>query len=94
MQETQEIRVSSLGQEHPLEEEMATQFSILARKIPWTENSYRTPTVHRVTELNTTEWLSIHVHTHNTHTLHLEEKSFALCPEGEPERMSWSLYGW
>ena len=34
--------------------------------------------------MDTTEWLSIHVHTHNTHTLHLEEKSFALCPEGEP----------
>ena len=36
MQETQETRVPSLGQEH-LEEEMATQSSILARKIPWTE---------------------------------------------------------
>ena len=29
--------VRSLGQEHPLEEEMETHFSILARKIPWTE---------------------------------------------------------
>ena len=37
MQETLETRVQSLGQEDPLEEEMATHFSILARKIPQTE---------------------------------------------------------
>ena len=35
--ETQETQVQSLGQEDPLEEEMATQSSILAWKIPWTE---------------------------------------------------------
>ena len=27
--------VQSLGQEHPLEKEMATHFSIVAWKIPW-----------------------------------------------------------
>ena len=32
-----EIRVQSLGCEDPLEEEMATHFSILAWEIPWTE---------------------------------------------------------
>ena len=32
------MRVPSLGQEDPLEEEMATHSSILAWKIPWTEN--------------------------------------------------------
>ena len=37
MQETQELRVQSLGQEEPLEEEMATLSSILTWKIPWTE---------------------------------------------------------
>ena len=37
MQETQETQVRSLGQEDPLEEEMATHFSILAWRIPWTE---------------------------------------------------------
>ena len=37
MQVTQEKRVQSLSQEYPLEEEMATQPSILAWKIPWTE---------------------------------------------------------
>ena len=29
--------VQFLGQEDPLEESMATHFSILAKKIPWTE---------------------------------------------------------
>ena len=38
MQETQEMRVRSLGQEDPLEEEMATRSSILAWEIPWTED--------------------------------------------------------
>ena len=37
MQETQEMRVRSLGQEDPLEKGMATHFSILAWRIPWTE---------------------------------------------------------
>ena len=37
MQETQEMRVRSLGWEHPLEEEMATHSNVLAWKIPWTE---------------------------------------------------------
>ena len=33
----QETRVQSLGQEDPLEEEMATHSSILVWRIPWTE---------------------------------------------------------
>ena len=33
----QDMRVPSLGQEAPLEKEMATHSSILVRKIPWTE---------------------------------------------------------
>ena len=37
MQEKQGTWVQSLGWEDPLEEEMATQSSILAWKIPWTE---------------------------------------------------------
>ena len=37
MQETQEMQVQSLGREDPLEEEMAAHSSILAWKIPWTE---------------------------------------------------------
>ena len=33
----QETKVQSLGQEDPVEEEMATHSSILAWEIPWTE---------------------------------------------------------
>ena len=35
----QETRVQSLGQEDPLEKAMATHYSILAWRIPWTEES-------------------------------------------------------
>ena len=38
-QETQNTWVHSLGQEDPLEEEMATHSSILAWEIPWIEES-------------------------------------------------------
>ena len=37
----QETQVQSLSQEDPLEEEMATHFSILAWRIPWTEEPGR-----------------------------------------------------
>ena len=37
MQEMQEIWVQFLGQEDPLEEGTATHYSILAWRIPWTE---------------------------------------------------------
>ena len=37
MQETQELWVPSLGGGDPLEKETATRSSILAWKIPWTE---------------------------------------------------------
>ena len=58
VQEMQETWVLSLGQENPLEEEMATHSSILARKIPWTEE----PVGYSLwghKELNTTEQLSM-----------------------------------
>ena len=37
MQEMQETQVQSLSWEDPLEKEMATHFSVLAWKIPWTK---------------------------------------------------------
>ena len=37
MQGPQETQIPSLGQEDPLEEEMATHSSILSWRIPWTE---------------------------------------------------------
>ena len=39
MQKLQEVQIRSLGQEDPLEEEMATHSSVLAGIIPWTEES-------------------------------------------------------
>ena len=41
----QETQVQSLGQEDPLEEEMATHSTILAGKIPWTKESGRLPSI-------------------------------------------------
>ena len=37
MQELQETWVQSLGQEDPLEKEIATHYTILTWEIPWTE---------------------------------------------------------
>ena len=47
----QETQVRSLGQEDPLEKEMATHSSILAWRIPRTEGTWQA-TVHRVTKHN------------------------------------------
>ena len=48
------MKVQSLGQEDPLEEGMTTLSSILAGRIPWTEEPGGLQ-VHRVAELVTTE---------------------------------------
>ena len=37
MQEMQEVQVRSLGPEDPLEKGMATHSSVLAWRLPWTE---------------------------------------------------------
>ena len=41
LQDKQETRVQSLGWEDSLEEDMATHSSILAWRIPWTEEAGR-----------------------------------------------------
>jgi len=41
----QETRVQYLGREDPLEKEMASHSSILAWKIPWTEELGRLPSI-------------------------------------------------
>ena len=57
------MQIPSLGQEDPLEKEMATHSNIPAWKIPWTEAQWCRK------ELDMTELLSSHVHTHtHTHT--------------------------
>ena len=63
MQEKQEMQVQSLGWEDLLEEEMATNSSILAWKVQWTEETGNLqPMGHK--ELDMTE----HAHTHNLFT--------------------------
>ena len=57
----QEMGFQSLGQEDPLEKEMATHYSILAWRISWTEEpgGYMVPQGpwgHK--ESDTTEWLN------------------------------------
>ena len=65
MQEAQEMPVWSLGQEDPLGEEMATHSSILAWKIPRTEEPGR---LQFMESQRTGHWAS-----ENAHILHLEE---------------------
>ena len=48
----QEVQVRSLHQEDPLEKEMATHSSILAREIPWAEEPGGSP-VHGVAKSRT-----------------------------------------
>ena len=66
----QETWVRSLGQEDPLEEEMATYFSVLAWDIPWTEESGRLQSM-GCKESDMTEY---------THTSISREVSFLPCP--------------
>ena len=62
MQETLEMQVQSLGQEDPLELEMATHARILAWRIPWTEEpgGLQSMESQRVRHDSETE----HAHTH------------------------------
>ena len=46
----QETQVLSLGEEDPLDKEMATHSSILAWKIPWAEKHGRLQTLFGVTK--------------------------------------------
>ena len=69
MQETQETRVQFLDWEDPLEKGMATHSSILAWKIPWTEEAGGLQSIgsHRVGH-DWSEWTCVRTHTHaHTH---------------------------
>ena len=58
----QETQIQSLGQEDPLEEEMATHSSTLGWKIPWTEEPGRIQSMgwRGVEESNMTDRLHFH----------------------------------
>ena len=60
MQETQDTLVQSLSGEDPLEEEMATHSTLLARRIPMDRGAWRAA-VHRVVESDTTAHTCMHV---------------------------------
>ena len=62
MQRVWATYVQSLGQEDPLEEEVATHSSNLPCIVRWT--------VHGVTESDTTEWLSMHACTESLKGIH------------------------
>ena len=62
MQATQETWILSLGREDPLEEGMETHSSVLAWRIPWTEEPGRLQSMGGK-EVDTTERLSMHAHT-------------------------------
>ena len=54
-----ETQIQSLGQEDPLEKEMATHSSILAWKIPWTEKLGGLYSLRGCKELDTTEPITL-----------------------------------
>ena len=58
----QETQVQSSGQEDPLEKEMATHSSVLAWKIPWTEESGRQHRPIRSMELSNSLELSFPIY--------------------------------
>ena len=79
----QETQVQSLGWEDPLKKEMATHSSILAWRIPWTEEaggySPRGCKESDTTELEATN-THIHTHTHTELTTQLNIYAF-VAPE-------------
>ena len=80
----QEMWVQSLGQKDPLEEEIETYSSILACKIPWTEEPGGA-TIHGVTKSWT--WLSVHTHTHTTYFCHSSTLAWKIPWTEEPGRL-------
>ena len=83
----QENWIPFLGQEDPLEKEMATHSSFLAWRIPWTKEPGRLQSM-ALQQSDTTERLNkstcAHTHTHKkTHT-HSHTHTVLLCSTGNP----------
>ena len=68
----QEMRVQSLGQEDPLEKEMAIHSSTIAWKIPWTEEPGRLHVVHGVAK----SWTRLS----DFNSLHFTSKPYRRAP--------------
>ena len=78
MQETQETQGRSLSQEDPMKTETATHSSILAWKIPWTEEPGGLCIVHGVTKeldiidgLSTAQNIQLYIHITSSLSIHL-----------------------
>ena len=77
-----ETQVWSLGGEDPLEKEMTTHSSILAWKIPWTEETGGLQSMGSK-ELDTTDWLTLSLSFfHNSKKIHGTQVYF-------PELWTW-----
>ena len=63
----QETQVQSLGWKDPLEKEMATHSSILAWRIPWTQEPGRLQSVEVSKESDTTEQLTLSLFSYTTY---------------------------
>ena len=77
MQETQETQVQSLGWEDPLEEELAIHSSVLAWRIPWTEEpgGLQFTGSQRVKH----NLVTLRAHTHSTHLEMIYVINLAKC---------------
>ena len=83
----QETQVQSWGWEDPLEKGMATSSSILAWRMPWTEE-HDQMTVHGITkELDMTERLS---HFHNKKNPRQANKKFSLIENLEERKRRYT----
>ena len=73
----QEMWVQSLGQEDPLETEMAAHSSILAREIPWTEEPGGLQSVHGVAKCQIwlRDWTELNWEKHSLTTTSLQQIS-------------------
>ena len=90
----QETQVRSLSWEDPLEKGMATHSSILAWRIPWTEEPGGA-TVHGITESDVTEQLTHTRRGLREQALHLRGESHfkgQKRPCQDPEARAWLLH--
>jgi len=85
--------VRSLGREDPLEKEVATHSSILAWRIPWTEERGRLHTVHGVAKSQTrpTKWARTHLLMFQVRVSVMQESSQYHSPDSQRLKNQASL---
>ena len=83
------IRVWSLGQEDPLEKEMATHSSILAWRIPWTEEPGRLQSTGSQSRTRPSNFTSLHF-TYDCFMYYQFFNQFCLCPGQQATKYSTS----